>query len=144
MEEEVCPVCQEPLGQELAMMPCAHQLCLKCHMALVDRAGTGPKVICRLALHLPHGRYQEAFSCTQWLITMHAEPGPGLCTKKLADAGGREAECREDQDQCSHGCVQRHVTLRQSGAMRLPCSVLSHAIAFRQVLYAANLLMSDG
>ncbi|CAL5225440.1 g8258 [Coccomyxa viridis] len=43
MEEEVCPVCQEPLGQELAMMPCAHQLCLKCHLALVDRAGPGPK-----------------------------------------------------------------------------------------------------
>ena len=43
-EGEVCPVCQEPLGQELAMMPCGHQLCVRCHMALVDRVAPGPKV----------------------------------------------------------------------------------------------------
>ena len=43
-EGEVCPVCQEPLGQELAMMPCGHQLCVRCHMALVDRVVPGPKV----------------------------------------------------------------------------------------------------
>ncbi|CAK0735069.1 hypothetical protein CVIRNUC_000523 [Coccomyxa viridis] len=42
-EGEVCPVCQEPLGQELAMMPCGHQLCVRCHMALVDRVAPGPK-----------------------------------------------------------------------------------------------------
>lgn len=43
-EAEVCPVCQEPLGQELAMMPCGHQLCVRCHMALADRAAPGPRV----------------------------------------------------------------------------------------------------
>ena len=43
-EREVCPVCQEPMGQELAMMPCGHQLCVRCHMALVDRVAPGPKV----------------------------------------------------------------------------------------------------
>ena len=43
-EGEVCPVCQEPLGQELAMMPCGHQLCVRCHLALVDRVAPGPKV----------------------------------------------------------------------------------------------------
>lgn len=33
----MCPVCQEPLGQELTMLPCGHQLCVRCHMALLDR-----------------------------------------------------------------------------------------------------------
>ncbi|EIE26712.1 hypothetical protein COCSUDRAFT_59229 [Coccomyxa subellipsoidea C-169] len=36
-EVEVCPVCQEPLGQELTMLPCGHQLCVRCHMAILDR-----------------------------------------------------------------------------------------------------------
>lgn len=36
-EREVCPVCQEPLGMELAMLPCGHQLCVRCQMALVER-----------------------------------------------------------------------------------------------------------
>ncbi len=33
----MCPVCQEPLGLELAMLPCGHQLCVRCQMALVER-----------------------------------------------------------------------------------------------------------
>ncbi len=109
VEEEVCPVCQEPLGQELAMMPCAHQLCLKCHMALVDRAGPGPKAIGGLALHMLHGRHQEASPCGRWLTRSNSEPGPGMCTRlrnKPADAGGGEAKCREVDDGCLHDCVQ--------------------------------------
>ncbi len=34
---ELCPVCQEALGAELAMLPCGHQLCVRCQMALIDR-----------------------------------------------------------------------------------------------------------
>ncbi|CAL8467045.1 g6581 [Coccomyxa elongata] len=36
-EADMCPVCQEPLGQELTMLPCGHQLCVRCHMAILDR-----------------------------------------------------------------------------------------------------------
>ena len=52
-EAEVCPVCQEPLEQELAMLPCGHQLCVRCHMALVDHAPPGPKVSGTVAQALP-------------------------------------------------------------------------------------------
>ena len=34
---EMCPVCHEALGAELAMLPCGHQLCVNCHMAMVER-----------------------------------------------------------------------------------------------------------
>ncbi len=30
-------MCQEALGAELAMLPCGHQLCVRCQMALIDR-----------------------------------------------------------------------------------------------------------
>ena len=30
-------MCQEALGQELTMLPCGHQLCVRCHMAILDR-----------------------------------------------------------------------------------------------------------
>ena len=36
-EAEPCPVCHEALGLELAMAPCGHQLCMRCHMAMLDR-----------------------------------------------------------------------------------------------------------
>ena len=42
---EVCPVCQEALGAELAMLPCGHQLCVRCQMALIERLpGNLPRV----------------------------------------------------------------------------------------------------
>ena len=34
---ELCPVCQEALAAELAMLPCGHPLCVRCQMALIDR-----------------------------------------------------------------------------------------------------------
>lgn len=33
----MCPVCHEALGLELAMAPCGHQLCMRCHLAMLDR-----------------------------------------------------------------------------------------------------------
>lgn len=38
-------MCQEALGAELAMLPCGHQLCVRCQMALIDRLpGNLPRV----------------------------------------------------------------------------------------------------
>ncbi|KAK9841676.1 hypothetical protein WJX74_009916 [Apatococcus lobatus] len=37
---EVCPVCQESLRQDLVMLPCAHSLCYKCSMQLVERSSS--------------------------------------------------------------------------------------------------------
>ncbi len=36
-EAEVCPVCQEALPAELAVLPCGHPLCHACAIRLVDR-----------------------------------------------------------------------------------------------------------
>lgn len=36
-EEEVCPVCRDPLGLELVMLPCGHSLCCKCTFTLTER-----------------------------------------------------------------------------------------------------------
>ncbi|KAL0055912.1 hypothetical protein WJX82_005648 [Trebouxia sp. C0006] len=33
-----CPVCHDPLGSELVMLPCGHQLCCRCSMTIIDRA----------------------------------------------------------------------------------------------------------
>lgn len=38
-KEEACPVCQEPLGQELVMLPCGHVLCVTCSMRLAHYNG---------------------------------------------------------------------------------------------------------
>lgn len=35
---ERCPICHDPLGHELYMLPCGHQLCCRCSLTLVDRA----------------------------------------------------------------------------------------------------------
>eukprot|EP00898_Chlorokybus_atmophyticus_P007364 jgi/Chlat1/7629/Chrsp64S07159 len=35
--EDVCPICQELIGNDLAILPCGHTLCTKCTMALQDR-----------------------------------------------------------------------------------------------------------
>jgi Zinc finger, C3HC4 type (RING finger) len=43
-EADVCPVCQEPLAEELSVLSCGHQLCCKCTMALVDRCVQAPQV----------------------------------------------------------------------------------------------------
>ena len=32
-----CPICQEPLGRELCMLPCGHRLCCKCQLALAEQ-----------------------------------------------------------------------------------------------------------
>ena len=42
-EAEQCPVCHEPLGPELVILPCGHQLCCKCSMSLVDRQSHVPQ-----------------------------------------------------------------------------------------------------
>lgn len=36
-EAQICPVCHDTLGLELTMLPCGHQLCCKCSMAMIDR-----------------------------------------------------------------------------------------------------------
>ena len=40
----MCPVCHEPLGPELVILPCGHQLCCKCSISLVDRQSHVPQV----------------------------------------------------------------------------------------------------
>ena len=35
---ERCPICHDPLGHDLYMLPCGHQLCCRCSLTLVDRA----------------------------------------------------------------------------------------------------------
>ena len=45
-----CPVCHDPLGSELVMLPCGHQLCCRCSMTIIDRAPhtSSPQVLSRL------------------------------------------------------------------------------------------------
>lgn len=73
-DDEVCPVCQEPLGQELAMMPCGHQLCVRCHMALVDRSAPGPKVSSRAHAELADVEAQKCKAGCQTVIPVSYVP----------------------------------------------------------------------
>ena len=50
---ETCPVCHEPLGSELVMLPCAHTLCCKCSMTLVEQQRRfSPQVLLRHGLQI--------------------------------------------------------------------------------------------
>ena len=41
---EACPVCHDPLAEELVMMPCGHALCHPCSVRLTEVGHASPRV----------------------------------------------------------------------------------------------------
>lgn len=37
LEEEPCPICHESLGNDVAMLPCGHMLCVACNVRIVEK-----------------------------------------------------------------------------------------------------------
>lgn len=65
-----CPVCHDPLGSELVMLPCGHQLCCRCSMTIIDRAPhtSSPQV----PLHFTQ-MLQVMLSLGFWLGACHCQ-----------------------------------------------------------------------
>ena len=74
----MCPVCHEPLGPELVILPCGHQLCCKCSISLVDRQSHVPQVNHSAAL-ISH----QHVVCKETLVSSQVS----VCNLSHADLG---------------------------------------------------------
>jgi E3 ubiquitin-protein ligase SHPRH len=69
-DDSFCPVCHDPLVDEMAMLPCGHLLCLQCNVAITEKESRGKqeKVIkcpsCRMA----------SSACETAVVTKAASP----------------------------------------------------------------------